>query len=502
MRRALAWAALAACPGACHDADPGARGAPAASDDASATEVRPAGAAALLPARCHPNDGPISIEGEALAGGSPRDPDDLGIGDGVAHGDGYAVGLVHRTSAGRVAAVAVLGANAAGVRVVDLAPTPGDAPPPQLAVCRDRLVAAAFRLPAVPGGGGSAPVANRDLGLYVVDPDDPAGVAASIPQRRDDSLAFDLACSAGAAGSPGAGLVVWDETAAPPGAAPRGVIRAAAFVAGPAGIRAGPVVDVSSPGSDAEMPRVVPGAHGFVVLWVARRPESSRTPDGPPGRFEADSSGAIEATGEARAYGWLEMIAVDGAGKPAGPLRRLTSPSGHVSAYDVQARTPAQGGISLLVVARDDQEAVDGSGGTLLRVRMRDDTVEPPAELPTDGLGRGAPSFVDSPATWLAWVGPREQPRLLPLGPSGEALGGASAEEELDDARPLVSLALSLGLSPGASFGASFGAGATSAADAGAASAAARSLAESRMLVAELRDGPNGARLRVFGCRR
>jgi hypothetical protein len=495
MRRALAWAAVAACAAACHDADPGARGAPAASAAAAAaasTEVRPARPAALLPARCHATEDPTWIGGAALAGAAPRTSDDLEIGDGVAYGDGYAVGLVHRTGAGRVAAVAVLGANAAVARVVDLGPTIGDAPPPQVAVCRDRLVAAAFRTPANPGS--SAQGANRDLGLYAVDPGDPgdpAGAATSIAQRRDDSLAFDLACAGGAAGSPGTGLVVWDETAAtPPGAAPRGVIRAAAFASGPGAMRADAARDVSPPDSDAEMPRVVPSARGFVVLWVARRAESLRAPEGPPGRPEADASAAIEAIGEARAFGWLEMLAVDAAGKAAGPLRRLTSPSGHVSAYDVQAR-PAQGGsTSLLVVARDDQEAVDGAGGALWRVRVHDDAVEPAVELPTDGLGRGAPSLVDSPATWLTWVGPHEHPRLLPLGVYGEALAGASAEEELDDGRPL----LSLGLSPSAR---------APAGDAGAASQAARSLPEeSRILVAELRDGPNGAGLRVFACRR
>jgi hypothetical protein len=61
--------------------------------------------------------------------------------------------------------------------------------------------------------------------------------------------------------------------------------------------------------------------------------------------------------------------------------------------------------------------------------------------LPTDGLGRGAPMFVDGPAPWLAWVGPREQLRLQPLDNAGEVVAAASAEEGFDEARPLLFLA-------------------------------------------------------------
>ena len=69
------------------------------------------------------------------------------------------------------------------------------------------------------------------------------------------------------------------------------------------------------------------------------------------------------------------MVHVDGQGAAIGPVRRLTSPAGHVSAYDVEARDPPAGSAtpSILVVARDDGEAVDGSGGALLRVRVTGD---------------------------------------------------------------------------------------------------------------------------------
>src|SRR4029077_16040376 len=142
---------------------------------------------------------------------------------------------------------------------------------------------------------------------------------------------------------------------------------------------------------------------------------------------------------EARAYSWLEMIPVDADGKAIGSVRRLTPPSGHVSAYDAQAIESLNAG--LLVVARDDGESVDGTGGTLLRMRVRLDGTESPMVLSTDGLGRGPPTFVDGPRPWLTWVGPGEQVRLLPLGRGGELDAAASPEDSLEEARPLLSLA-------------------------------------------------------------
>jgi hypothetical protein len=395
----------------------GAGAVPDASVDVPASDSGSRGMPEVLAARCHATEQGVLLDGRGL--------DDLDVGDGLQYADGYAVGLVHHTQAGRQAAVVLLHGDASGARVVDLGPTLGDAPAPRLALCRKTLVAAAFQLPDAGARGGGSD-GSRSLALYVVEPRVPEHAILTIPQRRDDSLAFDLACSGGA------GLAVWDETtAAAPRIAARGVVRAAAFDVGQ---RAALPRDVSPPESDAEMPRVVSNGTGFFVLWLARRPEAATALDA------LEASTDIEATGEVRAYGWLEMIAVDAAGNATGPVRRLTSSSGHVSSYDLLVRLdqPQPG---ILVVARDDGEAVDGAGGALLRVRARGDGAEPPVALPTDGLGRGAPMLVSAPAPWLAWVGPREQLRLQPLDITGEIVAVASAEEGLDEARPLLLLA-------------------------------------------------------------
>jgi hypothetical protein len=163
-------------------------------------------------------------------------------------------------------------------------------------------------------------------------------------------------------------------------------------------------------------------------------------------------------TAEARAFSWLETVAVDTNGTPAGSVRRLTPTTGHVSAFDVAV---AQDGTSpappergrnqdpaspaepaVVVVARDDGEAVDGSGGALQRLRVGDDVAEGVVELPTDGLGRGVPSLLGGPSHLLdlTWVDAHERLRYLPLDASGSPAGPSSVEDGLGDSRLVLRL--------------------------------------------------------------
>ncbi|HEY5147378.1 MAG TPA: hypothetical protein VII82_11455, partial [Polyangiaceae bacterium] len=345
------------------------------------------------------------------------------------------------------------------VRTVDLGPTLGDAPPPRVGWRSPDLVAASYVRATIPAQGShdltgkSAPEpapasapgpaaalvkadAARDVGLYAITGDFVAAPVL-VSQQRDDSLALDLAFLGQA------GLLVWDEATS----AEKGVIKGAAF----AKDHAGPSRDISPPDSDAELPRVVAIGAGFAVVWIARRPEP-----------QASDASESEATGEPRAYGWLEMILVDERSNPTGPVRRLTQPGGHVSAFDLEVRpadAPAagkggEGPPTLVVVARDDGEAIDGSGGTLLRVRVKGDAFESPVAFDTDGLGRGAPSFVsaasafatgagdpDRPAPFaLAWVGKDEEARFLPLDRGGSPTARSSSEDDLKDTRSLLFL--------------------------------------------------------------
>jgi hypothetical protein len=369
---------------------------------------------ALLGARCRALAEPIAIdEGNGV---------DVEVGDAVATPGAYALGAVHRTAAGRVAAVMSVSraldaasrrdASIDNPRWLDLAPTLGDAPPPRLVVRAGMadLVAAAYVRGGVDGG------AARSLALFSLSPAASPGVAPApflvVPQQHDDSFAFDLAFAGPA------GVVVWDEGAAPS----RGVIRALSLDADAGAVAAH---DVSPAESDAENPRVVPDGSGFRVIWIARKAEVGRAADG----------AEPETPGEPRTLGWLESVRLDAHGAASGPVRTLTPASGHVSAYDVAPLAAPDR--ALLVVARDDGESVDGSGGALVRVRIVDDVPEPPVEFQSDGLGRGAPALAEGPSSFLAWVGPGEQGRLLALDRSGAPLGPPSAEETLNDARPL-----------------------------------------------------------------
>jgi len=403
MKRRVAFAlAVLVAVVACRRGQDASSGASDAPSGPAPAEAGPGELPAIVASRCRATGG-----GAAVAS-----PEELEVGDAVLFGDaGYAVGMIHRTAAGRMAAVALVDKDVTAARVVDLGVTLGDASPPRLVRRGNELLVAGYALPSKHEKSDT-----RDLTLQVIGAGGEVRPFASIAQQRDDSLAFDL----------GAGLVAWDESTT--GGTPRGVVRVA-----PLGVdHAGQARDASSQDSDAEMPRVVADGAGYFVLWIARRPE-------PVGALDASTTGAVEAIGEPRASSWLEMVTVDAAGAPTGPTRRLTSASGHVSAYDVQALSGG-GPPTLLVVARDDGEAVDGSGGALLRVRVREDGVDAALAFPGDGLGRGAPSFVEGPTSWLAWIGPHEEMRLLPLDAAGVPVASPSAEALLDDALPLATL--------------------------------------------------------------
>jgi hypothetical protein len=427
-------AAVGASMAACHRADVTTSGteALAAKADAEAS-LAPS---VVVAARCRSGDGGVAI--------AEADSAELEIDDVVATGDGLVAGAVHRTPAGRVAAVLRWGGTGEGgaaegrPRWLDLAPTLGDAPPAKVVAHAGAggadVVAAAYLLPG--GSGDAGPGAHRDgarsLALFAVGPAQTSspGPLLVVPQQHDDSLAFDVAFAGPS------GVVVWDEGAAPS----RGVIRAVAL--DDAGARAssldasGGAHDISPSESDAELPRLVADGAGFVALWIARRPEPGRIPD----------ASEPEAMGEPRSFGWLESVRLDARGAAAGPVRALTPATGHVSAYDVASVGAPER--TILVVARDDGESVDGSGGVLVRVRIVAGAAEPPVELLGDGLGRGAPVLVDGAAPFLAWVGPGEQGRLLALDRAGAPLGPPSAEDLLSDARPLRVLDGSPGSGP------------------------------------------------------
>jgi hypothetical protein len=350
------------------------------------------------PARC-PKAGASLGLGDATA------KDAIEVGGALEYEGGYAVGFASLAGARRRAAVARFGVEASGPGiVVELGPVVDDAPPPLLARRSRDLLAAVFGL------APSRADKSRELTVYAVG--EHAAVAlASFDKPADDSLASDMASDGRDA------FVVWDEALG----VGRGVVRGALVAQREP--RPEPPHDISPQESDAGDPRVLADGAGYTVLWIARSPEGAGSVD------------ASEVPGETRVFSWVQGIDLDARGVARGPARDLTPRGGHVSAFD--AKMFGEPG-SLVLVARDDGEASDGSGGTLLRVQAHGAGVDAVQTLPVDGVGRGAPFFVDGNPPWLSWVGRDEQVRLLPLDPGGAPNGLASAEETLSEARPLA----------------------------------------------------------------
>ena len=418
---ALALTGLGVAPLGCSKATPPVRAEPRVAEPAEPDGPRlPPGDSRL--SRCH-------REGNAVALGAEPSAGPVVVGDGVGIGSGYAIGLARASRQGQVAAIAWVDPEVTEARVVDIAPTLGYAPPPRIARRADGLVAGYYVRSVSPEAKGV-----RRLALVAIDPQGTHAVRplAMSFEQADESLAFDLAFESEF------GLLVWDEVAGAlspsaarlPDAGGRGVIRGVVI---DRDSHLGASFDVSPPASDAEAPRVVRGPSGFFVLWIAAASELVAELDAGSNRLPT------EATGEARTNGWIEMLALDVQGSPRGPVVKLTPERGHVSSYDVVGleRGTSPG---VLVVARDDGELADGTGGTLLLVRATDGGADAPAVLSSGGLGRGAPAIVDAQPPWVTWVGDREDLRMLPIVASGRSEGVASAEESLGEARPLLGM--------------------------------------------------------------
>jgi hypothetical protein len=379
-------------------------------------------AAALAPPRCQLTaDAPdvsSSILGESVEFG------------GAATTKGTALVGVIRTAGGRrVASIVRMGK---AVNVIDLGVAMGDEPAPVPIVRDDDSLAAAYAkrdgqdAGSRPAGGSR----TRELSVFRL-----TGGAAewlvSVPQQSDESPAFDVAVEGpppgrtqeeAGGGSPRL-LLAWDESAAPP----RGIVKVAALSSD---LRAAETLTVASPDtSDADTPSLAPRPGGFWLVWIAHKPQP--TPDA---GTDAATVPELEGPGEARAFQWLELAALDRDGKTVGAIRRLTSATGHASAYTLAAHDTR-----LDVLARDDNEASDGAGGRLLRVTVEGEHVDGPVVLVPDGVGRGEPGWLAAAdGAFLSYVDMADHARLVPFTPSATVRGLSSVEPALEEARPLV----------------------------------------------------------------
>ncbi len=365
----------------------------------------------VLPARCVP-----SLGGATLG----DTPSDLEIGEAIQTPSGFAIGVLRKVKGETVGSVALVEKDTKTVSFVDLGPPHGDAPPPRPIVQGVEVFAAFFARAAPPPAGGK-PKVTRDLALYRL-AEGKAQPTATIPQQRDESLAYDVAI-----GDKG-GIVAWDEDAI---GNFRGNIKIALVSADTKTITS---TRIASPdGSDAELPRLVPRHGGWWLAWVASRLEA---PDA-----GLDPGQEIERPGEKRRFRWLELVALDATGAAVGAVKRLTVATGHVSMFDLAPRAGASVEGTLDILARDDEQAMDGAGGRIIRITITGDKVDPPIAIVSESVGRGAPDLLDpggGGSAWLAFSDTHDRVRLVPLDLTRTPTAPPSAEDALDKARVLL----------------------------------------------------------------
>lgn len=332
---------------------------------------------------------------------------------------GAIVGLLRVGTGGKKASVARVGPRAPA-RVVDLGAVTGDDPPPRPFVRGTEVFAAGY----VATAGDAGHRGERRLGVFRVT--DSPELLVTVPQAGDGSPAFDAVALP--ADSFAGALLVWDENApelvVEGGEEPRGVIRAALLA--PDLRSVSQVATVSPDITDAERPRVaLRDGGGFWVAWVARKREPSR-----------DAGLELEVPAEDRAYRWVELLALDEHGRPAGAARRLSSASGHVAGFTMTAT-----GSRLDATIVMDDEAVDGEGGEVLHVTALAEGAPRTISIRPVGAGRGTTPWVAwAPGTagWLTFVDTTDHTHLVPLDADGAPAGQDSVEPLLDDARPVL----------------------------------------------------------------
>lgn len=345
-------------------------------------------------------EAPLACErrGAGLALGDGAERGEPIVGEAIRVPEGIVVGLLRAADGGgAVAAVARLpvapGDRALrSVSFVELGKGVGDLPPPRPFTLGDRLFAATY-------ASGSDGGASRSLIVSRID-GARATAVLEVPNQRDESPAFDVA----GASDPSLAMLAWDEDASA-----GGVIKVLALrAAGSGGVARAAEASIASNGGDVEAPRIAPrGRDGFWAAWIARRIE---------GRSEVDA-GDVERPAEDRAFSWVELVRLDGAGKPMGAVQRLTAETGRIGAFDLRAW--GRDASNLELVARDEAEAHGGDGGRLFWVSVTPGGDVTGRWLVSRGAGKGELSLLGAPdgAGWALYGDSNDGARVAPLVP-------------------------------------------------------------------------------------
>lgn len=341
------------------------------------------------------------------------------VGSGVAvGGDFFATGLRHE-SRGAVAVLARLsGADASG-QVVDIGRLSGNAAPPRLAADRDSLAVALeqpsragfeiVRVARVLPASLAAPLAWRD----------------GLEQASGDSNGYDLALAGGHV------LLAWDEWLEAEG---RGRVLVRLLpLEGQAG--SAQPIELSSPSSDAESPRVAARPGGFWVSWLVNDTVRGRARAGDPRRSGERTPNATEPSPYGERH--VEIVALGPSGAPLGKVARVTERGARIVGLDLTSGPDG----SAWVVWRHGAASPDASGGQIAMATVSAAGARESRVVRADDVGAGEPTWLaGADDVWLTFADPLDVTLLARVGP-----GSSGAPLELDRAFERAS-ALALGV--------------------------------------------------------
>jgi hypothetical protein len=351
----------------------------------------------------------------------------------MAVADGFDVGALRREDGGRRAAVVRIRAGSSSV--VDVGASWGDAPPPQVLEHGGATYAVAYVRPSSVGADRT----SRALGVYRLGTAPPITL---LPAESDASRAYDVVTPQ--VGADVGAVVAWDDMAPGRGSRPTpyGVVEVASLssesfrVESVRAIEAS-VSDSSPIHASASDPRLVSRSKGYWLTWIGRRPERAAAALPLP-------AGEVETPTEEPTFSWIDAVALDALGVPAGTPHRLTAQTGHVGSYAVAALDD-----SLLVVAEDDGSWSGRGGGSLEQVVWKGEGTPDVITLAHAGVEEDTPPslLMDGAGAWAVFVGvgPDSSEGRAQLVPLGEGRSPSLPAEE-----PLLRRAAPLGFMGGA----------------------------------------------------
>ncbi len=363
----------------------------------------------------------------------------LEVGSAVPTGQGFALGALREQRGATTALVALVGAQGASGKLVELGRVHGDVSAPRVAGRGEQLVAVVSDNDA---SGGTLRLASLGASGAV-------RWGAERSQRRQESPSFDVELGARR------GLLVWNELDA---TLKRGVVRLSSFDPEDVSKASAPRV-VSPKQDDASAPRLQRRPGGFWLTWVSelvptpKRGAEGRVGASPPARSASRPPEALEVLPELpsehdseqpllsvgpRA---LKVALLDEGGAVTTPPIALTAATAHVAVYDLA--TLADG--SLLLAWREDStgEANEGEAVELARVRL-DGTLSA-GRLEATGSGAGVATVLPvtspspgGPLAWLALASAADLTKLVALDERLAPLDVLAPEPSLGAAEPIA----------------------------------------------------------------